>query len=107
MDLDEDVDDAVTVWVSRVDTVDETIVTAWAYRDKAEAWVAHELGADKDAITWRETRGTEPGITVAGHYEGDIVASITQVEVMDPRSLARQYPTDMPSAQHVLDREGR
>jgi len=103
MDLDEDVDDAVTVWAARVDTVDETIVTAWAYRDKAESWVAHELGADKDAITWRETRGTEPGIAVSGHCQGDIVASLTQVEVMDPRSLARQYPEDMPSASDVLD----
>jgi len=106
MDLD-NVDDAVVVWIARVDVGDDTIVTAWSYRDKSESWVAHELEVDPDAITWRETRGTGPGITVSGHCQGDIVASLTQVEVMDPRSLARQYPTDMPSAQHVLDREGR
>jgi len=103
MDLDEAVDDAVTVWVARVDTVDETIVTAWAYRDKAESWCAHELGSEKDAVTWRETRGTSPGTTVAGHYNGDIVASLTQVEVMDPIALAKRYPADMPSARDVLD----
>jgi len=102
VDLD-DVHDAVTVWVSRVDVGDQTIVTAWSYLDKSQSWCAHELDVDPEAITWRETRGTEPGITVAAHHEGDIVASITQVEVMDPRSLARKYPTDMPSAQHVLD----
>lgn len=59
---------------------------------------------------WTRTRsrgeragGTGPGITVAGHCEGDIVASLTQVEVMDPIALAKQYPADMPSARDVLD----
>jgi hypothetical protein len=103
MDLGEAADDAVTVWVARVNTGTKTIVTAWAYRDKAEQWVAHERGVDADAVTWRDSVGSRPGITVAGHYEGDIVASITQVEVMDPIDLSRQYPKDMPGARHVLD----
>jgi hypothetical protein len=103
MNLDVIDDTAVTVWFARVNTGENTIVTAWSWRDKAEQWVAHELDVDPDAVTWRETRGTEPGITVAGHCEGDIVASITQVEVMDPISLSKQYPDNMPSARDVLD----
>lgn len=103
MNLDEGVDDAVTVWVVRVNTGNETIVTAWAYRNKAEAWCAHELDVDTDAVTWRDGGGTEPEITVAGHYEGGIVASITQVEVMDPIAPSKRYPKDMPAARDVFD----
>jgi len=102
VDLD-NVDDAVVVWIARVDVGDDTIVAAWSWKDKARAWVAHELNVDEDAVTWRESGGSSPGTTASGHCEGDIVASLTQVEVMDPRALAKQYPTDMPSAQHVLD----
>jgi len=103
MDLDTDVDDAVTVWVAHVSVDDETIVTAWSHRSKAEQWVAHELDVNPDAVTWRENGGTEPGINVAGHYKGDVAASLTQVEVMDPISLSKQYPSDMPGAWDVLD----
>ena len=103
MDLDEMDDTAVTVWVARVNTGEKTIVTAWSWRDKSEAWCAHELEVDPDAVTWREGGGTGPGITVAGHCEGDIVASLTQVEVMDPIALVKRYPADMPSARDVLD----
>lgn len=101
MNLDE-AEDAVTVWVARVDTEDETIVTAWAWRDKAEQWVAHERGIDADDVTWRESGGSKPGITVAGHYKGDIVASMTQVEVMDPIALAKRYPRDLPPVRDII-----
>jgi hypothetical protein len=104
MDLDE-VDDAVTVWVARVRTREEPIVTAWSFRDKAEAWVAHELDVEQDAVAWRESGSSRPGVRVAGHFEGDIAGTIQQVEVMDPISLSRRYPTEMPGARHVLNDE--
>jgi len=61
MDLDEMDDTAVTVWVARVNTGEKTIVTAWSWRDKSEAWCAHELEVDPDAVTWREGGGYGPG----------------------------------------------
>jgi hypothetical protein len=101
MDLDE-VDDAVAVWVARVRTGDETIVTAWSYRDKAEAWAAHELDVEREEVSWRDS-GSQSGVRVSGHFEGNVAATIQQVEVMDPIDLSRRYPKDMPGARHVLD----
>jgi hypothetical protein len=96
MDLDE-VDDAVTVWVARVDTRDgETIVTAWSMHDSAEVWCAHELGAS--TMTWDETRGSGPGKRLEGYAAGTHCATIQQVELMDPVELSRQYPLEMPAA---------
>jgi hypothetical protein len=103
MDLNKDVDGAVTVWVARVTVDGGTIVTAWSWPDKAKAWVAHELNVDRDAVTWCESEGARPGDRAAGEIEGDVVATIQQVEVMDPVSLSKQYPQDMPGARHVLD----
>ena len=34
-----------------------------------------------------------------------IRATVEQVEVMDPISLSRRYPTEMPGARHVLNDE--
>jgi hypothetical protein len=104
MDLDGDDIDAVTVWVARVRRSDgESIVTAWSYHDKARSWCAHELEAE--GISWEETEAAGPGKGVTGYVSGSKVASIQQVEVMDPVSLSRQYPTEMPAARDVLDDE--
>ena len=104
MDLDDDDIDAVTVWVATVRPSDgEPIVTAWSFEDKAKAWCEHELEAER--ITWKETRAAGPGKRVAGSVAGLKRASIQQVELMDPISLSRQYPTEMPAARDVLDDE--
>ena len=104
MDLDGDGINAVTVWVAKVRRSDaETIVTAWSYEEKARAWCAHELGEKE--ITWEETGGVGPGELVAGWISGSKVATVQQVEMMDPISLSRQYPTEMPAAPDILDDE--
>lgn len=104
MDLDGDNIDAVTIWVARVRRSDgETIVTAWSYQDKARSWYAHELEAEE--ISWEETKTAGPGKRVAGYVSGSKMATVQQVEVMDPISLSRQYPTEMPAARDVLDDE--
>jgi len=104
MDLDGDGIDAVTVWVAQVRRSDgETIVTAWSYQDKSKSWCAHELGVEE--VTWAESKTAGPGERVAGFVAGSEVATIQQVEVMDPISLSRQYPTEMPAAPDVLDDE--
>lgn len=103
MDLDGLDDTAVTVWVARLSLGDETIVTAWSFKDKAQAWCGHELNRGQDEIIWSESGGSKPGRRVTGHYEGGVVAIIEQIEVMDPISLSRQYPNEMPAARHVLN----
>lgn len=104
MDLDGDEIDAVTVWVARVKRSDaETIVTAWSYAEKARAWCEHELGEKE--IAWEETRGVGPGERVAGYVSDSRAATIQQVQLMDPISLSRQYPTEMPAAPDSLDDE--
>lgn len=104
MDLDELGDTAVTVWVARVDCGEETIVTAWSFVDKARAWCEHELECD-DEITWSKSEVSTPGKRVTGHYEEHVVATVEQIEIMDPISLSRQYPNEMPRARHVLNDE--
>lgn len=52
-----------------------------------------------------KTEDACPGKGVTGYVSGSKVASIQQVEVMDPVSLSRQYPTGMPAARDVLDDE--
>lgn len=102
MDLDDDGINAVTVWVAKIRRSDaETIVTAWSYEKKARAWCAHELGEKE--ITWEETEGVGPGERVSGYVSGSEAAAIQQVEVMDPISLSRQYPTEMPAVRDALD----
>lgn len=105
MDLDELDDTAVTVWVARVSLDDETIVTAWSFKDKSQAWCEHELGCGKNGLKWCDSGGSKPGERVTGHCEERVVATVEQVEVMDPISLSRQYPNEMPGARHVLNDE--
>lgn len=99
MDFD-GLDGAVAVWVARVDVTgeEEMIVAAWSMLSKAKAWVEHERVVETD-LTWRENRGSGPGIRVGAHDESGVeVASIHQVEIMDPIELSRQHPLRMPAA---------
>jgi len=89
----------VSVWVGRVDRPgDGTIARAWSGRSKAQSWAEAERS---DSVRWVGPEHNGTGRWV-GNVDGSIVATVMEVEVMDPLTLAQRYPRDLPAVRDLI-----
>ena len=88
----------VTVYVarSRTATDDHPVVTVWTEPGKARSWIESRVVGD---VAWAEESDCD--YTLTATKDGHLVGRVRISELMDPVTLASQYPDRLPGYRRV------
>jgi len=93
--------DPIYVHVATVRGRNGRDVTAWSAGDKARGWIEHQVPVP---VEWTGNDDSD-GRATAETASGELIGTVDPVEIMDPASLASQYPDSMPSTRFITPDE--